>query len=336
MKRIIILAILPCIAMLSMAQIGIGTTTPNAKAALDIRATDKGVLFPRMTTVQRNAITNPPDGLTIYNTDERCANYYDSVNTIWNCYCAACETIVIDITTNACKVDFYNAYARAAPAKKYLVRIAAGVTISGCVAGDTALSFNSMPFNAIVTIINNGTIAGGGGTGGFGGMEAGCSGGFPFPAGPGMTGGHAISTKTGVQVTINNSGIVAGGGGGGGGSSRNPGGEGGGGGGGAGIPGGNGGAAGGRYQFTGGPISVCVPAPLAQPGAIGQATVGGNGGAGNNGGGVGGNGGLRGQPGQNGNGPAAATGGNAGKAIGGGSGNVIINIGAGVSFGIVD
>jgi hypothetical protein len=303
MKKIILLSVIQWIAIVSMAQVGIGTTTPNNKAALDIRSTDKGVLFPRMTTAQRNAITNPPDGLTIYNTDERCANYYDSVNTIWNCYCSACETIIIDITANACEIDFYAVYARASPAKKYLVRIAAGVIISGCAAGDTALSFNSMPFNAVVTIINNGTIAGGGGTGGYGAMEAGCSGGFPFPGGPGMTGGHAISTKAGVQVIVNNQGTVAAGGGGGGGSSRNPGGEGGGGGGGAGIPGGNGGAGGGRYQFSGGPISVCVPAMTAQPGGTG---------------------------------PAAGTPGAAGKAIGGGSGNVINNTAGGVSFGIVD
>ncbi|MBO2012785.1 hypothetical protein [Hymenobacter negativus] len=49
--------------------IGIGTTTPNAKAALDITAADKGLLIPRLTQAQRLAITSPPQGLMVYQTD---------------------------------------------------------------------------------------------------------------------------------------------------------------------------------------------------------------------------------------------------------------------------
>lgn len=56
----------------SMAQIGIGTTTPNTNAALDVVSTTQGMLFPRMTTAQRNAISSPAQGLTIFNTDLNC------------------------------------------------------------------------------------------------------------------------------------------------------------------------------------------------------------------------------------------------------------------------
>jgi hypothetical protein len=52
----------------SIAQVGIGTTTPNANAALDVVSTSQGMLFPRMTTAQRNAIVSPAKGLTIFNT----------------------------------------------------------------------------------------------------------------------------------------------------------------------------------------------------------------------------------------------------------------------------
>lgn len=48
--------------------VGIGTTTPNSSALLDITSTTKGLLMPRMTTAQRNAIVSPADGLLIYNT----------------------------------------------------------------------------------------------------------------------------------------------------------------------------------------------------------------------------------------------------------------------------
>ena len=313
--------------------VGIGTNTPNAKAALEIKSTDKGVLFPLLTSTQRNAIANPPNGLHIFNTDERCLNYYDSTYQVWNCYCFDCQTVIINITANACKVDFYNTYARGAPSKKYLINIASGVSITGCNPGDTALSFSNMPFNAAITINNNGTIAGAGGTGGSGAIETGCVISLVF-AQPGMQGGYAISTKPGVIISVNNYGIVAGAGGGGGGGSKNPNGQGGGGGGGAGLVGGNGGPGGGVYQSS--QFGGCVPVRTAQPGAQGQPTIGGIGGAGANTGGTGGNGGLRGQSGQAGTGTAVAPGGLAGKATGGGSGNSLTNIAGGQSFGIVD
>ncbi len=52
------------------ASVGIGTTAPNAKAALEIVATDKGLLIPRMTATARGLIAAPvPAGLLIYQTD---------------------------------------------------------------------------------------------------------------------------------------------------------------------------------------------------------------------------------------------------------------------------
>ena len=58
------------------AQVGIGTTTPDTSAALDIHSTTKGVLFPRMTQIQRSAIVAPAVGLMVYQTDEYSGFYY--------------------------------------------------------------------------------------------------------------------------------------------------------------------------------------------------------------------------------------------------------------------
>jgi len=54
---------------IASAQTGIGTTAPNASAKLEIAATDKGLLIPRMTSTQRGSITSPANGLLVYQTD---------------------------------------------------------------------------------------------------------------------------------------------------------------------------------------------------------------------------------------------------------------------------
>ena len=41
----------------AVAQVGIGTPTPDAKTALKIKASDKGLLTPRLLAGQRAAIT---------------------------------------------------------------------------------------------------------------------------------------------------------------------------------------------------------------------------------------------------------------------------------------
>ena len=59
--------------------VGINTigTAPDASAMLDVSATDKGVLIPRMTTAERNAISSPANGLMIFTTDDICLGIYE-------------------------------------------------------------------------------------------------------------------------------------------------------------------------------------------------------------------------------------------------------------------
>jgi hypothetical protein len=51
----------------SVQKIGNNPTTINSSAVLELESTNKGLLMPRMTTDQRNAITNPATGLVIFN-----------------------------------------------------------------------------------------------------------------------------------------------------------------------------------------------------------------------------------------------------------------------------
>jgi hypothetical protein len=54
-----------------------GTATANSKAAAEITSTTKGVLLPRLTTAQRDAIVAPPTSLIIFNTTANAYQFYD-------------------------------------------------------------------------------------------------------------------------------------------------------------------------------------------------------------------------------------------------------------------
>ncbi len=64
------------------ANVGIGTTSPNASAKLDVTATNQGFLPPRMTTAQMIAIPSPAAGLMVYNVDCNILEYWNG--TIWS------------------------------------------------------------------------------------------------------------------------------------------------------------------------------------------------------------------------------------------------------------
>ncbi|MFE3869863.1 hypothetical protein ACFX5F_01335 [Flavobacterium sp. ZS1P70] len=66
------------------AQVGIGTTTPNASSILDLTSSTQGLLMPRMTTVQRMAIVSPADGLMVYDTNLKSFFHYDTSLSTWD------------------------------------------------------------------------------------------------------------------------------------------------------------------------------------------------------------------------------------------------------------
>jgi len=80
-KKLQLLAFILIMSAASFAQVGIGTTTPATSAALDVSATDKGFLMPRMTTAQKTAIASPDVGLQVYDTDTKSTWTYNG--TAW-------------------------------------------------------------------------------------------------------------------------------------------------------------------------------------------------------------------------------------------------------------
>jgi len=60
--------------------LGINANTVHPSAVLDISSTTQGLLAPRMTTVQRNAIVSPATGLLVYNTTDNAFNFYNGIS----------------------------------------------------------------------------------------------------------------------------------------------------------------------------------------------------------------------------------------------------------------
>jgi len=113
MKKIYTLLAFVLLTASTYAQVGIGTATPDASAALDITSTTGGLLPPRMTTTQRDAISPAATGLMIYQTDGTAGFYYYNGSS-WEGYYSKNEvdTLIANlqtqITNNAIRVgDFY-------------------------------------------------------------------------------------------------------------------------------------------------------------------------------------------------------------------------------------
>ena len=87
MKKVLLCAAFIAASFTSIAQVGVGTTDPNASAALEVKSITKGFLQPRMTTAQRDLINSgtPAEGLTIYNTDTKCLELYNGTDWISVC-----------------------------------------------------------------------------------------------------------------------------------------------------------------------------------------------------------------------------------------------------------
>lgn len=71
------------------SQVGINTTNPHTSAVLDVQSPDnnKGVLLPRMSQAQKNAIANPAPGLLVYDLTLKCIsqNSGTAATPLWVC-----------------------------------------------------------------------------------------------------------------------------------------------------------------------------------------------------------------------------------------------------------
>lgn len=63
--------------------VGVGTNTPHASAALDVVSSNKGMSIPSLTTAQRTAITNPKAGLFVFDTNLQTLCMFNGANWVY-------------------------------------------------------------------------------------------------------------------------------------------------------------------------------------------------------------------------------------------------------------
>jgi hypothetical protein len=99
-KYVLVILIL-LISANTFAQIGIGTKNPAASAALEVTSStnNKGILIPRITATQKDAIASPAQGLLVYQTTAPIGFYYYTGNS-WKLM-----AIQTDIAGKVDKVD---------------------------------------------------------------------------------------------------------------------------------------------------------------------------------------------------------------------------------------
>ena len=147
--------------ILNNGNILIGTTTDVASSLLTLESTTKGVLLPRMTTANRDAIATPATGLTIFNTDNNTINQrtssawvdlvsssnYDGLNIAFG---TTNGTKIGTATTE--KIGFWNATPIVQPTTA--VAAAAFVSNTSLIFDDTA-TFDGYTIGQIVKALRN-------------------------------------------------------------------------------------------------------------------------------------------------------------------------------------
>ena len=132
----------------AIAQIGIGTTSPNSSAILDINSTTKGFLIPRMTETERLGISAPAQGLLVYQTDGSIGLYhYDG--TSWNTFGASFYSADGTLTGN-----------RTVSAGGFMLTLSPRTTFTPSVSAASKMAIGTRFTPTLTAIANNDTLVG--------------------------------------------------------------------------------------------------------------------------------------------------------------------------------
>lgn len=156
---VVFLLFLVCNLQLQAQNIGINSTgtAPNNKALLDIDAAptnNKGLLVPRLTTVERNAITAPiPESLLIYNITTQCFEAWNQTTATWVAFgCIGCQlpgSFSASAATNITTVSLDANWTASSGVTTYFLDVATDAVFTSFVVGFNNLNVgNVLSFNA--------------------------------------------------------------------------------------------------------------------------------------------------------------------------------------------
>ena len=129
------------ISQIVPAQVGIGTINPDVSSILDLTSNPQGLLAPRMTATQRDAVLNPATGLLIYNTTTSHFNHFDLVWKEYSDYTNYYNSYSINDVTTTSTSDV----------------VIPGMTIAPLLAGTYEVTFNCSYNNSpIERIVSSG------------------------------------------------------------------------------------------------------------------------------------------------------------------------------------
>jgi hypothetical protein len=88
-RLVLVTFVLACFSTVSHAQTGINTQTPDPSAALEVKSPDntKGLLMPRVTTLQKGQIPSPATGLMVYDSTQKCVSQNAGTPAVPNWIC---------------------------------------------------------------------------------------------------------------------------------------------------------------------------------------------------------------------------------------------------------
>ncbi|WP_160136987.1 hypothetical protein [Chryseobacterium sp. c4a] len=148
------------------AQVGVGTESPNMKSVLEVKANNKGMIFPRINTVTRNGMNLGPseNSMWIMNTDTKRANFWDG--TQWRNF----QSIKPAVFTMDCTTVVNNSYLNVNMSASGYIRITLNVSEPGAVSLQTnivngvrfigAQSVNSGKIDFILNVVGTPTASG--------------------------------------------------------------------------------------------------------------------------------------------------------------------------------
>jgi hypothetical protein len=147
MKQITLLLIASVITLCSAAQnVGIGTVSPDATSKLEISSNNSGLLIPRLTAAQRIAISNPANGLLLFDTDS--ASFAYRTGNTW-LFIKGASTSANDWSTagnSGTGADNFIGTSDAQPLRFKVNNRKAGLV--DITSGSTGLGFNSLNANS--------------------------------------------------------------------------------------------------------------------------------------------------------------------------------------------